>query len=233
MNATQDRLMPAANPPGFEPVGHGEFLVSHGKSGAFGRFIPAFPLSLRRGDRVVVESQRGLELGCVLCPASDQHARFLGNITVGRLIRPAEPADEKAQEARQDLARNIFEDGRHLAASLALPLEILDVEVLLDGATAILHFLGRSTDNSAALVEPLQQRHRVVVQMENLALPEAAEPSEHGGCGKPDCGKSSGGCSSCGSGGGCSSCGSAKVDMAAYFAHLRVQMEGRTRTSLL
>ena len=35
-----------------------EYLVSHGSSGGVGRFVPA--VACRRGDRVVVESQRGL-----------------------------------------------------------------------------------------------------------------------------------------------------------------------------
>jgi hypothetical protein len=67
--------------------------------------------------------------------------------------------------------------------------------------------------------------------MHNLAVPPAASD---GGCGEPNCGRTSGGCTSCGTGGGCATgCGGARPDMTEYFAHLRAKMERRDFTPLL
>src|SRR5438128_11683349 len=109
-----------------------EYLVSHGQSGGFGRFIG--PLNLRRGDRVVIQTQRGLELGAVLCPATAGHIQLLADTSAGRILRPAEPADDEALRRWQLLGRQIFDSSRDMAGSLALPVEIVDVEGLRDGA---------------------------------------------------------------------------------------------------
>jgi hypothetical protein len=133
--------------------------------------------------------------------------------------------------ALQQQAAQVFEHGRCLARQLGLRLEIVDVEVLLDGQV-ILQCLGALNANPESFVRQLSRFHALDVRLEDLAVP-ALEP-EGAGCGKPDCGREGqGGCSSCGDGGGCSSCGSSKVDMRDYFLHLRNRMEGQQRTPLL
>ncbi len=201
-----------------------EYLVSHGNNGAFGRFRAEEPITLRRGERVVIRTTRGLELGAVLCPVTANHTRFLDSDALpGLLVRRATLEDEQESRRLHGVGQRLFDEGRRLAAELELPLEILDVELLLDGRRAILqHVSNRQCDCDAFLAE-LERRHGIQVWLENLASP-AAKDEDHGGCDKPDCGRNSGGCTSC-STGGCSSCGSGKVDMTAYFAHLRTQME--------
>jgi hypothetical protein len=213
-----------------------DFLVNYGKGGAVGRFRTGLPLPLRRGDRVVVRSERGLEVGVVLCPSGDRHARLLTGVLVGELLRPAGPEDDAALARLGPLADRLFEDSRQLVRELGLAAEVLDVEVLLDGRRAILQHVEAAACDWDGFVAALHRRHGVEVLLENLAAvaPPQEEADGHGGCGKPDCGRAEGGgCSTCGSGGGCSSCGSGGVELAAYFAHLRTQMEQRGRTPLL
>jgi PSP1-like protein len=213
-----------------EDTGASEYLVSYGTSGAFGRFVTARPLGLRRGSRVVVETPRGLELGTVLCPASASHARQLKG--QGPLLRPATPQDMSAADDWSELGHRLFDDCSALSHQLRLDAEIVDVEVLLEGRKAVVQFLGSAEIDLTSLVNALAERHELLVFFENAAAPAPAE-EEEGGCGKPGCGRAEGGggCTSCESG-GCSSCGSGKVDMRAYFAHLRTQMENQRRVPL-
>jgi cell fate regulator YaaT (PSP1 superfamily) len=217
------------------PAPQTEYVVSYGTSGGFDRFRAEAPLPCRRGDRVVVESRRGLELGVVLCEATAEHARLLPG--GGRLLRRAADDDERAGERLRERARRLCEECGRLAAGLGLPLAVVDVELLLDGRQAVVQHLAPADCDAGALVEVLARGHGLVARLENLALPAApAEEEGAGGCGKPGCGRTAGGggCSTCGSGGGCSSCGSGKVDMRAYFAHLRERMEQHAaRTPLL
>lgn len=212
-----------------------EYLVSHGKSGGLGRFAWTQPQPLNRGQLVVLRTQRGLELGTVLCPAQSRHQRALQETPVGELLRPVTAADQHQAERWQVLAETLFAEARLLAQALALPLEILDVEVLFDGRQAIVQHLSWAAADLTDFVSRLGQQHNVTVLLENLAEPATvAEEEDHGGCGKPDCGQSAGGCTSC-SNGGCSSCGSA-VDLRPYFAHLRDKMDehfSQQRTPLL
>ena len=142
-----------------------EYLLSYGTAGEFGRFRPARPLACRRGDRVVVRSHRGLELGALLCEATPGHAHYLPNTSVGQLVRPAGPDDERAADRQAERAGELFDGARRLAAELGLPLEVLDVEVLLDGEQAILHHLHWAEfderDLVAGLRAQMEQRQRV------------------------------------------------------------------------
>ena len=216
-----------------------EYLVSYGNSGDFGRFRPVDEASYQRGDRVVVRSPQGLELGEVLCPATPGHARYLSRTAAGELLRPISVADEQTAERAQQRARRMFEDGRRLAVELELPLEILDVEVLLDGTQAVVQHLLREDCDYRPLVSRLSREHDILVIMHNLALPQeptAGEEESHG-CGKPDCGQVNGksGCKSCGTG-GCGTCGTGakKDEVTAYLLGLRQKMaEQPLRTALL
>ncbi|HEV3263128.1 MAG TPA: PSP1 C-terminal domain-containing protein [Gemmataceae bacterium] len=211
-----------------------EYLVSYGHSGDFARFRCGADAAYRRGDRVVVRSHQGLELGVVLCPATDGHARFLNRTARGELLRMAGGEDERAAEQSRRRGQHMFEDGRRLVAELGLPLEILDVEVLLDGTQAVVHHLRGDECDYRPLVSGLSKLYEILVTMQNLAVPK--EPAA-AGCGKPGCGQAGGGggCSSCGSG-GCGTCGKAtsREEVAGYLAGLRQPAKASdARTPLL
>jgi cell fate regulator YaaT (PSP1 superfamily) len=207
-----------------------QFVVSFGKGGALGVFNAPAPLVLRRGDRVVIQTPRGVEVGSVLCAATIRQARLLGAVTSGAMLRPLAAGDAARLPALDALARRLYEAARRHAQADRLDLEILDVEVLLEGRQAIVQYLGDAT-NLDTLATALERELALEVRLENLAEP-ASPAEEHGGCDKPDCGRGAGGCSTCSTGGGCSSCGSHKVDMRDYFAHLRDKMENNQRRPL-
>jgi cell fate regulator YaaT (PSP1 superfamily) len=206
-----------------------EYLLSYGALGDFGRFRPVAALACRRGQRAVAHTPRGLEIATVLGDARPGHAAFLPNTTVGQLLRLATPDDEAADRRRRDDARRLFDQARALAASLALPLEVIDAEVLLDGEHAILHHVRWADLDARSLVSALSRSFNAHVTLLDLTRP-AEEHAEHG-CGRPGCGSGSGGCGSgCGSGDGCSSCGLKNLpDLKKYFAGLREQMEQGAR----
>lgn len=206
-----------------------EYLLSYGKLGDFGRFYSVRPLTCRRGDRAVVLSHRGVELATVLCEVTPGHARHLPNTTVGQLLRLATPQDEATADQLRARGQCIFEDARSRIAELALPLEVIDVEVLLDGQTAYLHHIRWAECDVRPFVSALSTRHELQIGLEDLGRLGHPEPEGHG-CGRPDCGRTEGGgCSTCGSG-GCGTCGSATPEaMRAYFAERREKMSaGRT-----
>jgi cell fate regulator YaaT (PSP1 superfamily) len=207
---------------------HLEYLLRYGLVGDFGRFRAARPLELHRGDRAVVRSHRGLEVAEVLRAAASGHAVFLPNTTVGQLLRPLSAADEQQAERMNETARRLFERGRQLAAELSLPLELLDVEVLLDGEHGVLHHVRWAEADVRPFVSTLSREFGLHILLQDLTAPQAAlaHEEEHG-CGREGCGH--GNCNSCGSGGGCSTCGAASPqEVQAYFAELRGQMERRT-----
>jgi hypothetical protein len=209
-----------------------QYVVSFGKGGGLGVFTAAEPLALRRGDRVVIGSPRGTEAGTVLCAATIGQARLLGATASGPLLRPLGPDDGARLTGFEQLAQRLFAAARRHAQAERLALEILDVEVLLDGQQAIVQFVGAEPQLDG-FAEALERDFDLQIRLENLAQPSETSHEEHGGCDKPDCGRSAGGCTTCSTGGGCSSCGSKKVDMRDYFGHLREKMEKNQRQPLL
>ena len=102
------------------PTAAGHYLVSHGKSGALGSFATLEPLCLRRGDRVIIDSPRGREVGTVLCPATVRQSRLLGAVSASTIVRSCGPADEAALEQARALEQPLFEAGRRLAGCSSL-----------------------------------------------------------------------------------------------------------------
>jgi hypothetical protein len=209
-----------------------QFVVSYGKGGGVGVFTADRPLTLRRGDRVVIVSPRGTEAATILCPASGQQAHLLGAAASGRLLRSLSVDDEIQIVRHQRLAEELFEAARATADQVDAAIEVVDTELLLDGRQVIVQFLGDDPELDS-FVQAMGRRCGLEVRLENsAAFAGPFEESHSGGCGKPDCGRQAGGsCSTCSTGGGCSSCGS-HVDLRQYFGHLREQLEHRQRRSL-
>jgi cell fate regulator YaaT (PSP1 superfamily) len=209
-------------------MNHLHYLARFGLTGDIGRFTAEAPLVLSRGDRVVLRTPRGVELGQVVRPATDRHARYQPGAVAGELMRPVMPEDEETAEQMLGRARAMLQRGEELVGELRLPVELLDAEVLLDGEHAsLLHVRWGSSGDLRDLVRQLSRDFELSITLSDIG--GAPPQEEHHGCGS--CG-SDGGCGSCGSGGGsggggCKSgtCGSAsREDVRAYFAELREQM---------
>lgn len=178
------------------------YLVRYGLMRRVGRFA-ADSDALERGQTVVVRSLRGLELGEVLLRTS---AGEVDPDAPARVLRPAGPDDlERARRAererprRLDACERVFRDG-------GWPLQLIDVEPMLDGRQAVLHYLGPHRIDADELLPALRAACGLDVLLEPAGLDPEPEPDADEGCGS--CG-TGGGCGSCGDdqhGGGCSGC---------------------------
>jgi len=206
-----------------------EYLVGHGSAGAVGRFRSAVPLQYRRGDRVVIRTPTGLDVGMVRCAATAQHARLLDDPEPGELLRLVTVEDDAIAAGARQRGQQLFEEARRLAEELALPLAILDVEVQFDGHRVTLYSARWAACDERPLVSQLSKRYEVMVALRDLGVPDGASA-----CGKPDCGSSSGGCTSCATGGCATGCGSKGLagDVREYFSSLRQKMEKSQRVPL-
>src|SRR6516162_2507630 len=104
---TVSSLLPLGQGPGERA--HDQFIVSFGKIGALGVFTAAQPLMLRRGQAVIVQTSRGVEIGTVLCQATLRQARLLGATSSGALLRLVSVDDEARRDERAEFERRIFE----------------------------------------------------------------------------------------------------------------------------
>jgi hypothetical protein len=182
------------------------YLIRYGLMRRVGRFVSEIP-GLERGQEVVIRSHRGTELGEVLLDlTATQEAEALPPLAdLARVLRVAGPEDlERARRADSERSdrfatcQRIFQDG-------LWPLELIDVEPLLDLRRTVLHYLGPHHLEAEGLIAAFRTAHDLDVMLEPLGedvaeMPEPTPDEDHAhGCGH--CGSGGG---SCGSGGGCS-----------------------------
>lgn len=190
-----------------------EYLVRYGKAGEFGRFRAQEPLQLLKGSLVIIETHRGKETGEVLSPSTPSIAKFLPNTTVGKLhgIHPAQ--DDSIIQLHQLKSSLIFEAAKKITLALALPISIIEVELLFDGQHAVLHLATSPKTEVRDLVSKLSQDFNLHIYIENISQPhqekDEAEEESASSCGSGNCGSKESGCGSCSSG-GCGSCGTSK-----------------------
>ena len=215
-------------------------LVQFGRSGFVGRFIAPAPVA--RGERVVVRGPRGVEVGAVLCEPGEPFTSALS--TEGELLRVATADDEARVTNFPAREAELLSLASAETTARGLPLTFVDAELTLDDRL-ILHGLAWDACDATSLFEELSARFGLSVRLLDLSQTAVTRDPKQAtdGCGKPDCGSGSGGCSSCGTDGeskGCSSggCSRGKVTSAdqltEYFADLRRKMDaaGETRTPL-
>jgi cell fate regulator YaaT (PSP1 superfamily) len=189
------------------------YLIRYGLRRWVGRFLAETP-SLKRGQIVVIRSHRGTELGEVLLEGTPAQGATSLPPQVGsaRVLRTAGPEDlERARQAELERSRyfticqQVFRDG-------VWPLDLIDVEPLLDERRTILHYLGPHHLDVEGLLAVFRSAHDLDVTLEPAGkdLPEPQDlttdsPQAQGcghcvseaGCGsKP--GSSHGGCTDCG-----------------------------------
>lgn len=167
------------------------FFVRLGQQGQIGRFRPLEPFALRRGQRVICRTARGLEAGEVLGPAADS-----GNAADGDLIRPMSLEDQLLAARLEQRRHEAFEACQRLLAARDLSAVLVDVETTFDGQSLTFQFLGDVPDEVNVLTEQLAQAFESAAQLQSFAATLAA------GCG-PQCGTPE--AAGCGSG-GCATC---------------------------
>lgn len=167
-------------------------LVRSGALSLVGRFVSLDATRFPRGSRVIVRTQRGLEVGEVLAPPStESQAESDGSILRGMTV------EDQLLEARLQSKRQAAYDAcRRRLQELRIGAVLVDVEHLFDGATLVFYFLGQQPPELQSLTAELAAAYDAEAQIGSFA-----ELLSHG-CG-PGCGTEEAagqGCASCASG---------------------------------
>lgn len=176
-----------------------QHYVRVGLMGHVGRFTSEDCAQYARGTRVICRTPRGLEVGEVLSLATDQAAT-----ADGALLRGVTVEDDLLLER---LARHREEAYAACVAKLAerqLPVALIDVEHLFDGASLFFYFLGEVTPEIDDLTAELATLYDTQVQFRKFA------DTLTDGCG-PGCGTAEAAGQGCGTSGGCSTCSMMKT----------------------
>ena len=203
-------------------MGDHSYLIRYGVMRHVGRFsaLPVCDSSLERGQLVVIQTDRGVELGEVLIAldgasspvrdgtgdtpsgANGEERTDSVSIDSSRVLRVAGADDLSLARAAAELRSTRFSVCQRILREGNWPWELVDVEPLLDGRATILHYLGPHQLDVATL----RARFRVECDIDVVLEPVGSDLDSDLSAGDAHDG-GGGGCGSCGcsDGGGCGS----------------------------
>ena len=160
--------------------------------GWVGRYRAADFCVYPRGSKVICRTDRGLEVGSVLCSIEDPTELPIA----GTLLRPLGSEDQLIVNRLEKFRDRAFQACSEKIAQRNLGSILVDVEHLFDGQSLYFYFLGEVSSELESLTAELAETYDRKVRFKKFAERLAS------GCG-PGCGTTA---SKCGTEGGCASC---------------------------
>ena len=81
----------------------GRFIIRHGVMRFLGEFDAGDDVACGRGDEVIVRSERGLEVGEVLCETSPRALAWIAEPTHGQIVRRLTEDDQRVRKEGYDI----------------------------------------------------------------------------------------------------------------------------------
>lgn len=164
------------------------YVVRHGRMRILSECHGAPGETFERGQRVIVRSDRGMEMGEVLCPMSERAAGLLKNQEPREILRAAEPADLDREAELPQLEKKAFATCLELIEKRRMRMNLVDVEILLGRDRAIFYYLAEKRVDFRELVKDLARTLRTRIEMRQIGVRDEAKLlADYGDCGKPVC----------------------------------------------
>ncbi len=163
------------------------WIVRHGAMRFLGEFDPDNG-PYTRGQEVVVRTERGLELGHVLCPSTPRAMELISEPTRGRIVRIQTEHDRAERQRLREAERGEMETCARFVEQRRLQMELVDVEHLFGGERIIFYFLAEKRVDFRELVKDLAREYQTRIEMRQIGVRDEAKLlADYGDCGKPVC----------------------------------------------
>jgi cell fate regulator YaaT (PSP1 superfamily) len=163
------------------------YIVRHGVM----RFLGPFDGrggQYARGTQVVARTERGLEVGEILCEASPRAVEYLSEPTGGVILRAVTPEDQEQVGRLADIECQEFEQCGRFVEQRKLQMALVDVEHLFGGERIIFYFLAEKRVDFRELVKDLARELHTRIEMRQIGVRDEAKLlADYGDCGKPVC----------------------------------------------
>jgi len=172
--------------PGTEPP---KFVVRYGSMRLLGEFSAKRQQAVRRGDDVVVRSDRGMEFGQVLTKADDNTAAWLGeNVRTGRILRLASDEDRRSLEEVATREKEYFTAAQQMMDDRKLQMQLVDIEQVFGGERIVFYYLAEKRVDFRELVKGMAREFNTRIEMRQIGVRDEAKLlADYGDCGKPVC----------------------------------------------
>lgn len=182
-------------------------LVRYGRMGSLGWFEHSETHVPKTPTRVVVRTEKGLELGCLIGQLAcykeggqlriteenikkyfnDSDIEFSEKPT-GKVIRFATAADISEERHLKEIVKEEMECCRKFAEEMELPMKIVDAEHIFGGERIVFYFMSEGRVDFRDLVKRLAQEYQTRIEMRQVgSRDEAKLLGDVESCGQPCC----------------------------------------------
>lgn len=140
-----------------------------------------------RGERVVVETSRGLELGFVKVPPCEVADEEIVS-TLKPVVRHATALDVSRDAQNREREEQALRVCKRLVEKLSLPMRLIDAQYTLDGSQVLIHFLSENRVDFRELVRELARDLRTRIELRQVGVRDEAKLiGGYGICGRKLC----------------------------------------------
>ncbi|GAC1463692.1 MAG: regulatory iron-sulfur-containing complex subunit RicT [Isosphaeraceae bacterium] len=164
------------------------YIVRYGQMRLLGEYTGISDQTHPRGQRVIVRTDRGTELGEVLSEATSRTALFLENPVQGEILRVASPEDLAIETQLAQIRNSAFAECREFIAKRRLQMDLVDVEAILGRERMVFFYISEKRVDFRELVKDLARSLQTRIEMRQIGVRDEAKLlADYGDCGKPVC----------------------------------------------
>lgn len=165
-----------------------DYIVRYGAMRLLGVFSPTPGREYRRGMKVVARTDRGLEIGEVLCDATEEATRDINDPGAGQILREMTHEDRNEQARLRQQAKEQFDICRKNIDRLGLKMQLVDVEHVFGGERIVVYYLAENRVDFRELVRALASEFQTRIEMRQIGVRDEAKLlADYGDCGHPVC----------------------------------------------
>lgn len=164
------------------------YIARHGSMRFLGEFTPENGRIFSRGTQAVLLTNRGHEIGEILCESNAKVVEMIADPTSGKVLRPVNEEDQQKQNELSHAELVEFDACCEFILQRKLQMELVDVEHLFGGERIIFYFLAEKRVDFRELVKDLAREFRTRIEMRQIGVRDEAKLlADYGDCGKPVC----------------------------------------------
>jgi cell fate regulator YaaT (PSP1 superfamily) len=142
----------------------------------------------RYNDQVVARTDRGTEIGTILCEATPASLASMNEPTSGKIVRPMSRDDHSQWEHIQSQTREDLAVCQRCVDKLRLKMDLVDVERLLGGERIVVYYVAEGRVDFRQLVRDLAAEFQTRIEMRQIGVRDEAKLlADYGDCGQPLC----------------------------------------------
>ncbi|MEZ6059748.1 MAG: regulatory iron-sulfur-containing complex subunit RicT [Planctomycetaceae bacterium] len=166
-----------------------KFVVRYGAMRHLGEFAAKRNQPIRRGDEVIVKTDRGVEWGTVLRDADARTREYLGSgARSGRILRMASDEDRRSLEEVADREKTSFREAQRMINERRMQMQLVDIEQVFGGERIIFYYLAEQRVDFRDLVKGMAREFNTRIEMRQIGVRDEAKLlADYGDCGKPVC----------------------------------------------